>query len=181
MHFVLTLALLSSHSPINEDSTVAPQASHGFEQVTHDVDATQKTDRQWYRGQLTLGYLGTIGGFILLAQTNILVLAMTPGLIPSIVHGMHGNYGRAALSAVGQIGAGGLGAFIGVRLSDSDCQNDDVVGCTLVGGVLGAAAGYLTWAIVDIAFFAYEDKISPFAFGIQPTAGGAYGALTYRF
>jgi len=182
----ITVAALSATATAFASRAAAdcpPAPAHCLQTVqTADLAASPEVDsestvgtvaprQEWYRGSLALAYgvpvtMLTIG---YAAQSADVATVGALGLLAApIVHVGHGNLGRGLLSVGGMLGTGILGLFVGAVVAhprmcfgswsddpddefESDCEPSDG------GAVVGLLAGVSTWAVIDVAFLAYED------------------------
>jgi hypothetical protein len=143
----------------------------------------------WFRGPLAAAYLAPPLAFAidgLVAGDDAIVLPVLLGLVglsvPPLVHVAHGDASGAGYSVLGMLSGTGVGVLSGLAIghlapgdaSRGDAQKRDA----LVFGFLG----FLTWAVLDVTFFAYGHPRGPRSSSatVLPTfAQSANGGVAY--
>ena len=180
---VVALSATATASASRPAADCPPAPAHCLQTVqSSDLAAIPEVDgdstvgtvaprQEWYRGSLALAYgipVGTLVAGYAAQSAEVATVGLLGLLAPPIVHVGHGNVRRGLLSVGGTLGTGILGLFVGAKIApprlclgswsddpddefESDCES------TEGGIVVGFLAGVSAWAVIDVAFLAYED------------------------
>ena len=143
---------------------LTPAIAHAGEPSTAATAATAEPSS--YRLPLALAYflpvsVATVGAFALSSPGHYVTgISGAVGMVaaPPLVHGVHDNGAAAASALLGTLASISAGAVVGAGISIAsgyEPKNADdgvgrVGGAAILGGLIGAAVGYLAWGAFDV-------------------------------